>query len=413
MKFRGRRWVLIKGDCMNIVNKKIEDLKPYKNNPRKHPEKSVEFVANSIKEFGFKVPILIDKNNEIIAGHTRLLASQKLGLEKVPCIVVDDLTPEQVKAFRIADNKVSEFSEWDDELLSVEFEELKELDFDIGLTGFGADELSDIFGEEETEVAEDNYEVVLPEEPKAKLGDIYQLGRHRLMCGDSTVKEDVFKLMDGKKADMIFTDPPWNVNYGAVGHPSWKQRTILNDSMSTEDFKDFMLHAFARINECSKEGAMTYVFMSAQEWGNMMLAMATNNFHWSSTIIWNKDTLVLSRKDYHTKYEPIWYGWKEGEARLCPLKDRKQTDVWDFERPKRSDEHPTMKPVSLIVKAISNSSKKKDIIIDFFGGSGSTLIASEQTERTCYMMELDPKYCDVIIDRWETFTGEKAVKIER
>ncbi len=190
----------------------------------------------------------------------------------------------------------------------------------------------------------------------------------------------------------------------------WKQRSILNDSMSTEDFKQFMNAAFARMNEACKDGCMTYVVMSAQEWGNLMLTLSQNGFHWSSTIIWNKDQLVLSRKDYHTKYEPIWYGWKDG-SRLCPLEDRKQCDVWDFDRPKRSNEHPTMKPVALVARAITNSSHKGDVVLDLFGGSGTTLIAAEETGRSCCMMELDPKYVDVIINRWEQLTSQKAEKI--
>lgn len=211
---------------------------------------------------------------------------------------------------------------------------------------------------------------------------------------------------------MVFTDPPWNVNYGAVekgNEQGYKPRTIMNDFMGTEEFKQFMTSAFRCMNDASKDGAMTYVVMSAQEWGNLMLALASNNYHWSSTIIWAKDTLVLSRKDYHTQYEPIWYGWKEG-SRLHPLKDRKQSDVWNIPRPKRSEEHPTMKPIELVARALNNSSNRGDIVLDLFGGSGTTLIASEQTERICCMMELDPHYCDVIIQRWENLTSGKAVK---
>ena len=210
---------------------------------------------------------------------------------------------------------------------------------------------------------------------------------------------------------MVFTDPPWNVNYGAVDKGNamgYKPRTIKNDFMGTEEFRDFMYNAFSCMSIASKPGAMTYVVMSAQEWGNAMLTLAQNDYHWSSTIIWNKDRLVLSRKDYHTKYEPIWYGWKEGESRLCPLEDRKQSDVWDFESPSRSDEHPTMKPVALVARAIQNSSHKGDAVLDLFGGSGTTLIACEQTGRKNFSMELDPKYVDVIVKRWENLTGEKA-----
>lgn len=388
---------------MNIIEKKLTEITPYENNPRKNDE-AVKYVAESIKQFGFKVPIVIDKNNVIVAGHTRYKAAKKLKLEQVPCIVADDLTDEQIKAFRLADNKVAEQAEWDFDLLADELDEL--FDFDMTVFGF-----EDDIEEEEPEITEDDYEVEVPEEPKAKRGDIYLLGNHRLMCGDSTSIDDVERLMDGDKADMAFTDPPWNVNYGAVkdgNAQGYKPRTILNDFMGTEEFKDFMFDIFASLNFAQKDGAMTYVVMSAQEWGNMMLTLAQNNYHWSSTIIWNKDSLVLSRKDYHTKYEPIWYGWKEG-TRLCPLEDRKQSDVWDIPRPKKSEEHPTMKPVELVARAITNSSKRGDIVIDLFGGSGTTLIASEQTDRCCRMMELDPKYVDVIVNRWEQLTGRKAI----
>lgn len=388
---------------MDIVSKKITDIRPYEKNPRKNDE-AVKYVAESIKEFGFKVPIVIDKNGVIVAGHTRYKAAKKLNLKEVPCIVADDLTDEQIKAFRLADNKVAEKAEWDLDLLSVELDDL--FDFDMTVFGF-EDEAEE---EKPAAIVEDDFDLEPPEEPKAKRGYIYKLGEHRLMCGDSTSLEDVGRLMGEDKASMGFTDPPWNVNYGAVkdgNAQGYKPRTILNDFMGTEDFKEFMFKAFASLNFAMKDGAMTYVVMSAQEWGNMMLTLAQNSFHWSSTIIWNKDSLVLSRKDYHTKYEPIWYGWKEG-TRLCPLEDRKQSDVWDVPRPKKSEEHPTMKPVELVARAITNSSKKGDVVIDLFGGSGTTLIASEQTGRCCRMMELDPKYVDVIVNRWEQLTGRKA-----
>jgi len=225
------------------------------------------------------------------------------------------------------------------------------------------------------------------------------------MCGDSTSLSEVRQLMDGKKARFIFTDPPWNVDYGSdAKHPSWKPRQILNDKMSTEQFGAFLLAAFQCMASVSEPGCMTYVVMSAQEWGNIMPAMRQAGYHWSSTIIWAKDSLVLSRKDYHTQYEPIWYGWLEG-TRLCPLKDRKQSDLWDIPRPKVSIEHPTMKPVALVAKAILNSSRSGDTALDLFGGSGTTLIAAEQTERVCFMMELDAKYCDVIVKRYTEQAG--------
>lgn len=385
-----------------------DKLTPYENNAKQHPDEQVEHIANSIREFGFRQPIVVDADNVVVIGHGRLLAAKKLGLETVPVVRADDLTDEQIKALRLADNKTNE-SEWDFATLETELNELAE-EFDM--SDFGFDEAED---EEPQEVQEDDFDTDAPVEAKAKLGEIYQLGRHRLMCGDSTKEEDVLALMDGAKAEMVFTDPPWNVNYGSKeeGNPQgYKPRTILNDFMGTEDFKSFMYSAFNCMNTASKDGAMTYVVMSPQEWGNMMLTLAQNDYHWSSTIIWNKDQLVLSRKDYHTKYEPIWYGWKNGEARLHPLSDRKQSDVWDFERPKVSVEHPTMKPVALVARAIENSSDPANNILDLFGGSGTTLIACEQTGRNCFMMELDPHYVDVIIARWEQFTGQKAVLLK-
>lgn len=389
---------------MEIRDVSIIDIKPYQNNPRKN-KNAIDAVAASIKEFGFKVPIVLDKDNVIVTGHTRFEASKKLGLSTAPCIIATDLSEEQVRAYRLADNKTNELAEWDFDLLNQELETI----INIDMTGFGFDLPTD-----PTEAVEDNYEVELPEEPRSKYGEVFSLGDHRLMCGDSTIQSDVERLMSGALADMIFTDPPWNVNYGDVeenNQQGYKKRTIMNDSMSSDQFLEFLNSAFKNMAEFAKSGASTYVVMSAQEWGSLMPALDDNGFHWSSTIIWNKDRLVLSRKDYHTKYEPIWYGWKNGERRLFPLKDRKQTDVWDFERPSKSDEHPTMKPIALVKRAIDNSSSKDSFVLDLFGGSGTTLIASEQSGRKCYMMELDPKYVDVIIDRWEKFTGKKAEKI--
>lgn len=380
-------------------------LRPYERNARKHRKEDVQGIVNSIQQFGFDDPIGIwGPDNLIVEGHGRLLAAKQLGMETVPCIRLDHLNDEQRRAYALAHNKTAENSEWDfdilpDELESIVYIDMSQFGFDINL-------------DEEQEIVEDEAPEI-PEEPKSKYGEVYQLGKHRLMCGDSTKLEDVKKLMGDDMADMVFTDPPWNVNYGAVDKDNaqgYKPRTIINDFMGTEEFKEFMFSAFKCMNEASKAGACTYVVMSAQEWGNMMLTLAQNDYHWSSTIIWNKDRLVLSRKGYHTKYEPIWYGWKAG-SRLCPLKDRKQSDVWDFDRPTKSEEHPTMKPVGLVAKAVQNSSKKDNVVLDLFGGSGTTLIACEQTDRSCYMMELDPKYVDVIIERWENLTGRKAVKV--
>ena len=389
----------------------INKLKENPRNPNTHPSVQIDLLAQIIKKTGWRAPITVSNlSGFIVKGHGRLQAAKAAGFKHCPVEYQNFSDEEEEMAALLADNKLAELAEIDVEKLTEIF---KDYEFeDLSLTGYSQeefDELVDVF--EEAELLGDPDEVPEEVETRAKLGDIWQLGEHRLMCGDSTSKSDVEQLMNGDKADMAFTDPPWNVNYGAIkeGNPQgYKPRTILNDFMGTEDFKEFMFKAFSSLNFAQKDGAMTYVVMSAQEWGNMMLTLAQNDYHWSSTIIWNKDSLVLSRKDYHTKYEPIWYGWKEG-TRLCPLEDRKQSDVWDIARPKKSEEHPTMKPVELVEKAINNSSKQGDIVIDLFGGSGTTLIASEQTKRRCRMMELDPKYCDVIITRWETLTGKKAV----
>ena len=381
-----------------------DELRPYANNAKIHTDEQIEQIRHSIEEFGFNDPIALWHDNEVIEGHGRLLAVMGMDeIETVPVIRLDNLSDEQRRAYMLVHNKLTMNTDFDLDILTVELDDI--FDIDMADFGFEFDAVDD-----PVEVVEDEAPEP-PEEPKSKYGEVYQLGRHRLMCGDSTKMEDVKKLMGDDMADMVFTDPPWNVNYGAVEKDNaqgYKPRTIINDFMGTEEFKEFMFSAFKCMNEVSKAGACTYVVMSAQEWGNMMLTLAQNDYHWSSTIIWNKDRLVLSRKDYHTKYEPIWYGWKAG-ARLCPLKDRKQSDVWDFDRPTKSEEHPTMKPVGLVARAVQNSSKKDNVVLDLFGGSGTTLIACEQTDRSCCMMELDPKYVDVIIERWENFTGEKAV----
>lgn len=387
-----------------------KDVKPYPRNAKLHPPEQVATIVNSITRFGWQQDTVLTTDNVLVVGHGRRLAALEIG-----CMMpyhrvgknADELTDAEIDALRLADNKVNE-SGWDFDALN---DELAKLSNEFDMTDFGFDAIEDLT-DDAKEAEEDDFDVDAPVDTRAKLGDIWQLGRHRLMCGDSTDEHDVETLMNGQKVRFVFTDPPWNVNYGAEeeGNPmGYKPRTILNDFMGTEDFKKFMLKAFGCMNKASEPGAMTYVVMSAQEWGNMMLTLAANDYHWSSTIIWNKDQLVLSRKDSHTKYEPIWYGWKSGEARLHPLKDRKQCDVWDFDRPKRSDEHPTMKPVELVAKAMDNSSNKGDNVLDLFGGSGTTLIAAEQLERKCYMMELDPHYVDVILARWEQLTGEQAV----
>jgi site-specific DNA-methyltransferase (adenine-specific) len=399
---------------MEIIQMKIADVIPYERNPRIN-DGAVEAVAASIKEFGWRAPIVVDENHVIICGHTRLLAAKHLGLETVPVHVAKGLTPEQVKAYRIADNKTGEIAEWDYDLLPLELADLQNMDFDLSLLGFDADELDKLLNGEDA-IAEgmtDPDEVPeTPEEPISKRDEIYQLGSHRLMCGDSTDNANVEALMCGEKAHMIFTDPPWHVNYGAVesGNPQgYVPRTILNDNMDTESWERFCDDISRMLAEISHPGTPCYVVMSAQEWGVIDPALRNAGFHWSSTVIWVKDTLVLSRKDYHTRYEPLWYGWKDGAARLKNVEDRKQSDVWEIPRPKRSELHPTTKPVELIVRAVKNSSQKGNIVADFFGGSGSTLIAAEQTGRKACLMELDEKYCDVIRKRWAEFVhGENC-----
>lgn len=405
---------------MEFKKIKISELKHADYNPRKDlkaGDAEFEKIKNSITEFGYVEPIIVNTDLTIIGGHQRAKVLKELGYSEVDCVVIEiDKTKE--KALNIALNKIT--GEWDMAALSLLLNDLKAEDYNVEFTGFDwseAEKLWDEYkdlNEAQGDNPDDDFDAKLPEEPISKLGDLWILGKHRLYCGDSTKEEDVNVLMGEDKSDMVFTDPPWNVNYGATENPNWKSRTIMNDAMPTEDFKEFMNGTFKVMNCFSKSGAIAYVVMSAQEWGNMMLTLKDNEYHWSSTIIWNKDSLVLSRKDYHTKYEPIWYGWKEGEARLHPLDDRKQCDVWDIPRPKVSELHPTQKPVDLVIRAIKNSSNIKNVILDLFGGSGTTLIACIETDRYCRMMELDPKYVDVIAKRYiDKIGGEDEVYLVR
>lgn len=387
---------------MDIKVQKTEDLIPYEKNPR-HNEDAITAVAKSIEKFGFKVPIVVDASNVIVNGHTRLKAAKYLGLKEVPTIIADDLTPEQIKAFRLADNKVGEIATWDEELLNAELDELADLDFDM--TEFGFD-LPDIEGEE-VEVIEDEFEEELPAEPISKLGDIYQLGRHRLMCGDSTNSLEVEKLMGNKKADLLITDPPYNVAYEGKGKEAL---TIKNDSKETNEFHSFLYEAFSAAINNMKLGSSFYVWYASSEVVNFHTALEEAGFLVKQELIWNKNSMVLSRQDYHWKHEPCLYGWASGGSHSW-YSYRKQTTILNFDRPTVNKEHPTMKPVALFDYQIKNSSKQGDCILDLFGGSGTTLIACEQNEREAYLMELDPRYVDVIIARWEAFTGEVAVKI--
>ena len=387
----------------NIVYKKVKELKLNSKNPRKN-DGAVDTVAKSIEKYGFKNPLIVDTNNVVYCGNTRLKAARKLGIEEVPCIIADDLTEQQIREYALLDNKTNEIADWDMELLNDELSELDLSDFDLD---WGICDL-----EEEKEVEEDDFDCTPPEQPKAKLGDIYKLGNHRLMCGDSTKEEDVSRLMNGNKADMVFTDPPYLMgftgNVHADGSKSFnaKHGAIKNDKMSREDGDNFILSIFENIEKfnngayyvCFYRLGLDYIFRALDVLDNQYKAL----------IIWDKGNHTLSNSDYMSKYEPIVYGWFN-EHKFYG--DRSNFDIWNIQRTQKNDLHPTMKPVALCGKAIENSSKKQDIVLDLFGGSGSTLIACEQLNRKCYIMELDCKYVDVIINRWEEYTGQKAEKI--
>lgn len=386
---------------MNITNIPLKNLKPYENNPRKNDD-AVKYVAESIKEFGFKVPIVIDKNNVIVAGHTRYKAAKKLKMSEVPCIIADDLTDEQIKAFRLADNKVAEKAEWDFDLLNAELDDI--IDLDMELFGF-----EDALQDDAEEAVEDEFEVELPPEPKSKLGDIYQLGNNRLMCGDSTVLEDVEKLMGGEQADMLLTDPPYNVNYEGKTKDKLK---IKNDQMGNDNFRQFLTDAFSNADMVMKPGAVFYIWHADSEEYNFRGACFDAGWTVRQCLIWNKNSMVMGRQDYQWKHEPCLYGWKEGAGHLW-ASDRKQTTVINFDKPTRNDMHPTMKPIPLFDYQIKNNTKGGDVVLDLFGGSGTTIMACEQNGRRGYSMEYDPRYVDVIIARWEKFTGEKAVLLNK
>lgn len=389
---------------MNVQQVKIEKVKPYDKNPRKN-KTAVDYVANSIKEFGFQQPIVVDKDMVVIAGHTRLKAAKKLKLKEVPVVIADNLTEEQVKAYRLADNKTAEKAEWDFDLLTDELLSLQELDFDMEQFGFDFD-----FSEDEEAVEDDNWEADVPEEPISKRGDIWVLGRHRLMCGDSTDAADVALLMDGNKADMLLTDPPYNVDY--TGKASeLETRKIENDKMEDSAFQDFLTSAFSNAAENMKAGGVFYIWHADSEGLNFRVACKRAGFQVRQCLIWNKNSMVMGRQDYQWKHEPCLYGWKDGASHLW-ASDRKQTTVLDFEKPQKNNLHPTMKPIKLFDYQIKNNTKGDDIVLDLFGGSGTTIMAAEQNGRRGFVMEYDPKFVDVIVDRWEQFTGMKAKKIK-
>ena len=399
---------------MKIEMWPIDRPVPYVRNARKIPQKAIDKVAGSIQEFGWRQPIVVDKEEVIIVGHTRLKGAQKLGLKEVPVHIAENLNDAQVKAYRLADNRTGEETGWDDELLSLEIKELADYDIDIDLTGFNDNEVNKLLNQyaesEQGKIGDDE----VPEniETRSKQGDIWILGNHRLLCGDATKKDDFEKLMDGQKADMLFTDPPYNVNYGTFkgnvkNNFRFKERTIQNDNMSEDEFYSFLCNFVINAKDYVKSGSPFYICYGERNAIQFLTAFKDAGLYHSSNIIWKKNALVLGRADYHYIHEPIFYGWIDGQTHIY-FGDRKQTSVWECNRPTNSKLHPTMKPIELIEKALMNSSKNEDIVLETFGGSGSTLIACQKNNRRCYTIELDPKYCDVIIQRWEDFTGDKA-----
>ncbi|MDY5647111.1 MAG: site-specific DNA-methyltransferase [Candidatus Onthovivens sp.] len=393
---------------MNIQKIKIDKLIPATYNPRKNLKPSdAEYVKikNSIEKFGFVSPLVINKDMTVIGGHQRLKVLKEMGIVEVECIIVDlDKTNE--KALNIALNKIQ--GDWDEEKLEALLQELKLEDFDTNLTGFDFDEvdeiLKDVNGSKEDDFDVDSaYEEI--EEPITKPGDVWILGKHRLMCGDSAQKEDVMRLMNNQDADMLLTDPPYNVDY--VGKTS-EALKIKNDNMSDNQFYEFLKKVFENMYSVTKEGASIYVFHADTEGLNFRKAFKDAGYKLAECLIWKKDCFVMGRQDYQWQHEPILYGWKEGAAHHF-INDRTQSTILEFDRPRQSSLHPTMKPIDLVARLLKNSSKENDKILDLFGGSGSTIIAAEQLNRNCYTMELDPKYCDVIVKRWESLTNKEAI----
>ena len=387
-----------------------EKLVPYARNARTHSEEQVAQIAASIVEFGFTNPILAGSDGVIVAGHGRLAAAQKLGLDTVPVVVLDHLTPTQRRALIIADNRIAENAGWDDAMLRIELQSLQEDGFNLDITGFDADALAEIMAGEETTVDGNIDEDAIPELNETAIsrpGDVWILGNHRLVCGDATQASSHEQLLAGQRVQMIWSDLPYNVNYAnsAKDKLRGKHRPILNDNLG-EGFYDFVFDALSlMLPHC--DGAV-YIAMSSSELDTLQAAFRAAGGKWSTFIIWAKHTFTLGRADYQRQYEPILYGWPEGSSRhWCG--DRDQGDVWNIKKPARNDLHPTMKPVELMERSIRNSSRPGDVVLDCFGGSGSTLIAAEKSGRRCFMMELDPKYCDVIVRRWQEFSGGKAI----
>ncbi len=377
---------------MQLVD--INKLIPYVNNARTHNAQQINKLRSSLREFGFINPVIIDCDFNVIAGHGRIMAAKEEGISKVPCVFVDYLTEAQKKAYILADNRMAMDAGWDEELLKVEIEALQAEDFDLSLTGFDEKELAGFFDTSDN-AKEDDFDVdtELGKPPVTKTGDLWLLGNHRLLCGDSTKEESYALLMNGKKANLVVTDPPYNVNYqGTAGK-------IKNDNLENEKFYQFLFDAFTCMEKAMADDASIYVFHADTEGLNFRKAFADAGFYLSGTCIWKKQSLVLGRSPYQWQHEPCLFGWKKNGKHQW-YSDRKQTTIWEFDKPKKNGDHPTMKPVPLLAYPIKNSSMSNCIVLDPFGGSGSTLIACEQTGRICHTIELDEKYCDVIVKRY-------------
>ena len=377
----------------------LDKLVPYQNNARTHSPEQINKLRSSLREFGFINPVIIDRDYGIIAGHGRAIAAREEGIKEVPCVFADHLTEAQKKAYIIADNRMALDAGWDEELLRIEIEELQGLDFDPLLTGFDEKELLKLF-DDGKEAKDDDFDVdaELQKPTFSKAGDVWTLGRHRLVCGDSTKPETYEVLMDGRKANLVVTDPPYNVDYkGTAGK-------IKNDNMVSEKFFDFLFDAFSCMEKVMADDASIYVFHADTEGLNFRKAFDAAGFYLSGCCIWKKPSLVLGRSPYQWQHEPVLYGWKKNGKHQW-YSDRKQTTIWEFEKSKKNGEHPTMKPIPLLCYPITNSSMSNTLVLDPFGGSGSTLIACEQTDRSCATIELDEKFCDVIVNRYIELVG--------
>ena len=384
----------------------IERLLPYIRNARTHSEEQIAQIAASIAEFGFTNPVLIDKDGGIIAGHGRVQAARKLGMSEVPCLRLSHLTKTQTQALVIADNRLALNAGWDAEMLKVEFAELKELGFDLELTGFDADEIAELLAPAPNSGLTDPDDAPpLPDNPVTRPGDVWVMGKHRLLCGDSTSMDDLARLCQDQMVDMWLTDPPYNVAYEGG---TKEKLTIKNDSMGDDQFRQFLRDAYTAADSVMKAGAVFYIWHADSEGYNFRGAAKDAGWAVRQCLIWKKSSLVLGRQDYQWQHEPCLYGWKEGASHLW-ASDRKQTTILEFDKPSRNGEHPTMKPVALFEYQLLNNTKGGDMVLDSFGGSGTTLIAAEKNGRIARIMELDPKYCDVIVQRWQDFTGQTAI----